>query len=449
MTPSSITVKPRHIHPILDASREVGDSVMLWGAGGIGKSALIASYANKRFPIKNAYSDRKIAEMKILVECGSLNQSALDEYQNSLLDQDVNMIDFRLASIEPTDLRGIPIHVSYWQDNTGRQYYSIEEITMAGVDINTLTHCEGVVWAPPAVFNLPKDWKGIIFMDEANQAIPVVQAAAYSVFLDHRIGDLVFPDGAMVIAAGNRDIDGGATFDMATPLRDRMTHLEMTPDVEDWVENYAIPEGLDATVVAYTKYNSKNFHTLSPDHKSLCGGSSPRSWTKVSDYRKYNNGELFNYGDSANRDTDKYIMARAIVSGRVGEAEALEYMNYVDEIMKMPDMNAVLSGVIRDLPVGTTHSASSLYGYVLGLSYRLGQINTNVREGKTSMSEFSTNASNYLTFVDQVMSSRGFPEFFVVGVRSAVAQGVQLNPSLVPVMRDLMKKYKDCFALAV
>ena len=76
-------------------------------------------------------------------------------------------------------------------------------------------------------------------------------------------------------------------------------------------------------------------------------------------------------------------------------------------------------------------------------------VNTNVREGKTSMSEFSTNASNYLTFVDQVMSSRGFPEFFVVGVRSAVAQGVQLNPSLVPVMRDLMKKYKDCFALAV
>lgn len=449
MTPSSITVKPRHIHPILDSAREVGDSVMLWGAGGIGKSALIKTYANKRFPIKNDYSDRKIAEMEILVECGAITQSSLDAYKASLLPQSTNMIDFRLASIEPTDLRGIPIHVSYWQDATGRQYYSIEEITVKGIDINTLTHCEGVLWAPPAVFNLPKDWKGVIFMDEANQAIPVVQAAAYSVFLDHRIGELILPAGAMVIAAGNRDIDGGATFDMATPLRDRMTHLEMTPDVEDWVENFGIPEGLDPTVIAYVKYNSKNFHTLSPDHKSLCAGSSPRSWTKVSDYRKINNGELFNYGSSANRDTEKYIIARAIVSGRVGEAEALEYLNYVDDIMKMPDMNAVLNGQIRDLPDGKSYSASSLYGYVLGLSYRLGQINANVREGKTSLSEFGQNAHHYMTFVDQVMSSRGFPEFFVVGIRSAMSNGVQLSPSVVPVMRELMMKYKDCFSLAV
>ena len=81
------------------------------------------------------------------------------------------VIDVRLSLWEPTDIKGIP-------------YYSAEDNKMA--------------WAPPV--ELPdeeaakNDEAIILFLDEMNSAAPAVQAAAYQLILNRRVGMYTLPD---------------------------------------------------------------------------------------------------------------------------------------------------------------------------------------------------------------------------------------------------------------
>ena len=91
------------------------------------------------------------------------------------------MIDFRLAIRQPTDIMGIP----FYNKDTG---------TMD--------------WAPP--IDLPSEAFAkqypivVLFLDELNAAAPAVQAAAYQLVLDRRVGQYRLPDNVVIVAAGNR-----------------------------------------------------------------------------------------------------------------------------------------------------------------------------------------------------------------------------------------------------
>ena len=95
-----------------------------------------------------------------------------------------NVVDVRLALWEPTDIKGIP----YFDSNNG-----------------TMT------WAPPAELPTDPDSKDILFLDELNSAPPAVQAAAYQLILNRKVGTYKLPDGVDIVAAGNRDGDRGVT----------------------------------------------------------------------------------------------------------------------------------------------------------------------------------------------------------------------------------------------
>jgi len=94
----------------------------------------------------------------------------------------IGFIDLRLALMDPTDLKGIP-------------FYDKESHT--------------ALWAPPAF--LPKEGEGILFLDELNSAAPSVQASAYQLILDRKVGEYELPDGWAIVAAGNREGDRGVT----------------------------------------------------------------------------------------------------------------------------------------------------------------------------------------------------------------------------------------------
>ena len=115
------------------------------------------------------------------------------------------MFDLRLGQMDPTDLRGIP-------------YFNKELGVMD--------------WAPPIDLPSPefaKDYPMItLFLDEMNAAAPSVQAAAYQLILNRRIGKYVLPDNVVVIAAGNRESDKGVTYRMPTPLANRFVHVGNT-----------------------------------------------------------------------------------------------------------------------------------------------------------------------------------------------------------------------------
>ena len=111
---------------------------------------------------------------------------------------DAHVIDVRLSLWEPTDIKGIP----YFDSNN-----------------NTMK------WAPPA--ELPSEEFAanhkqiILFMDEMNSAAPAVQAAAYQLVLNRRVGAYTLPDNVVLVAAGNREGDKGVTYRMPAPLANR------------------------------------------------------------------------------------------------------------------------------------------------------------------------------------------------------------------------------------
>ena len=148
--------------------------IFIWGAPGIGKSDIVQQIGN---------------DMSALV------------------------IDIRLSLWEPTDIKGIP-------------YYAANDNTMK--------------WAPPIELpdeKLAKKHKFIIlFLDEMNSAAPAVQAAAYQLILNRRVGTYKLPDNVLIVAAGNREADKGVVYRMPAPLANRFVHLEMKVDFDDWFQ---------------------------------------------------------------------------------------------------------------------------------------------------------------------------------------------------------------------
>ena len=65
----------------------------------------------------------------------------------------------------------------------------------------------------------------VLFLDEMNSAAPSVQAAAYQLILNRKVGTYKLPDNVMIVAAGNREADKGVTYRMPAPLANRFIHL--------------------------------------------------------------------------------------------------------------------------------------------------------------------------------------------------------------------------------
>ena len=120
---------------------------------------------------------------------------------------EAHVIDIRLSLWEPTDIKGIP-------------YFDSKQGTM--------------VWAPPSELpdeKMAKKHKQIIvFLDEMNSAPPAVQAAAYQLILNRKVGTYTLPDNVLIVAAGNREADKGVTYRMPAPLANRFVHLEIKVD---------------------------------------------------------------------------------------------------------------------------------------------------------------------------------------------------------------------------
>ena len=114
-------------------------------------------------------------------------------------------VDVRALLLDPVDLRGIP-----WRDGADRTR-----------------------WAPPA-FLPPSDDSGrwLINLEELPSAVPMVQAALYQLVLDRKVGEYELPEGASLIACGNRETDRGVVHRMPTPLASRFVHLEIRVDAD-------------------------------------------------------------------------------------------------------------------------------------------------------------------------------------------------------------------------
>ena len=245
-------------------------SVMMWGAPGIGKSVSVKQIA-------------KIMEVE--------------------LNKKVVVTDVRLILFNPIDLRGIPT--------------ANEDKTLS-------------VWLKPQIFqmNPSSDVINILFLDEISAAPLSVQAAAYQITLDKKVGEHNLPKNCLVIAAGNRTTDKSVAYSMPKALANRLLHIEVEAQFDSW-NKWAIANGINEKVIGFLKFkpNYLNLFDATSSHSAF---ATPRTWEMVS--------TILN--DVSSNIDEVY----ELVVGLVGKGVAVEFKSYCKIYANLPNIEDIFNG---------------------------------------------------------------------------------------------------------
>ena len=329
--------------------------VFLWGPPGIGKSEVVESIAT---------------------------------------DLGGHMIDMRMAQMEPTDLRGIP----FYNRDSGKMEWAP----------STELPDEDLAAQYPVI---------VLFLDEMNSAPPAVQAAAYQLILNRRLGKYVLPDNVVIIAAGNRDSDKGVTYRMPKPLANRFVHLEMRADFASWQE-WAVNKGIHKDVVGFLSFAKQDLYDF--DSKSASHAfATPRSWTFVS--------ELLDDEDTSDNETMFNLIA-----GAVGDGLATKFMAHRKIASEMPNPEKILTGEVKDLK---TKEISAMYSLTVSLCYALREYSMSKNCDKKMLHSMM---DNYLSF----MMANFETELVVMGARTALKlYKIEVDPSKLASFEQFHKKF--------
>ena len=261
----------------------------IWGAAGIGKSQGVYQIADK---IEKATG------------------------------RTVSVTDVRLLLFSPVDLRGVPVA------DAERKFTN---------------------WLRPAIFNMSDDTAtvNILFLDELSAAPQSVQAAAYQICLDRKIGEHKLPDNCIVIAAGNRTTDKSVAYAMPKALCNRQMHFSVCADYASW-RKWAVENEIHSSVIAYLGFDSSRL-CVEPQASDYAYPT-PRSWAFVSQLLEAMGGEPESI--------------HTLISACVGSDTAIEFEAFCKTYKDFPDTEQILVGRCKTYP----KSADALYALVSGIT---------------------------------------------------------------------------------
>lgn len=224
--------------------------LMLWGAPGVGKSAIVKTVAKNH---------------------------------------DIPLIDVRLSQREPVDLRGIPVPDG---DRTR--------------------------WLVSSEWPTAPQIKGILFLDELTAADRAMQAAAYELVLDRKLGEeYTLPDGWLVVAAGNRRSDGAVAHTMSSALANRFCHLNVEASPTSWLA-WAEQEHIHTDVIEFIRNRPDMLFSMEGNCEQ--GWPSPRSWERVAHVL---------------READKAKLPKSLIElqifGLIGQGTAAEFLGFMQD----------------------------------------------------------------------------------------------------------------------
>ena len=244
---------------------ESGESVLLRGPSGIGKTERI----------KSLYPDLTYIKLT----------------NNMFPEKVVGSVNLQTGQSIPPDFAKTVI----MQEATEEERKVIEENIQSIYDI------------ADTVYERSKesDKKVVIMLDELLNVKPAVQSLVYTLVLNRivEIGKgLKLPDNVVVVATGNQKKYSVVAEDLAEPLEKRFDHiLDMEPKVGEWITEYAIPHKIHPAVIGYmlSKYNNSgksediqdiDYFYEEPEvgeqhlDSNGCKGrtNDPRGWTSIS-----------------------------------------------------------------------------------------------------------------------------------------------------------------------
>ena len=352
------SIGPASAKAAITTAFEAKRPIFLWGPPGIGKSDIVKQIGN--------------------------NMNA-------------HVIDVRLSLWDPTDIKGIP-------------YFDSVDSTMK--------------WAPPA--ELPTQDAAahheriILFLDELNSAPPAVQAGAYQLILNRKVGQYTLPDNVLIVAAGNRDNDRGVTYRMPAPLANRFVHIEVRVDWDDWFD-WATSSNISPEVVGYLTVNKKDLYDFDPRGSSH-SFATPRTWHFVSDLL-------------ATASTDN--VKSTLISGTVGEGIALKFMAYRKTTSQLPNPRDILKGKVTKL---NTKEISAMYSLAINMCYEL----------KDAFDKNLPDAPMQLNNFFRYMMDNFETELVILSTRIAIKNyGIAIDPDEVDCFQEFHERYGKFVSQAI
>lgn len=235
--------------------------------------------------------------------------------------RDIELRDVRLSLLDPVDLKGFPV------PNTTKRVMD---------------------WLPASFLPSNAKSKGILFLDEMNSAPPSVQAAAYQLVLNRRIGDYELPKGWGIVAAGNRESDRSVTHRMPAALANRLIHIDFDVHLDDFCA-WAIPAGIKTEVLAFLRFRTNLLHNFDGMQRAF---PTPRSWMFVNDIiqSKLPSDEEFE-----------------LIKGTVGEGAAGEFVAFQRVMRDLPSIDDIM---LRPSEIAVPKEPSVLYALTTSLATR-------------------------------------------------------------------------------
>lgn len=248
------------------------------------------------------------------------------------------LIDLRLTRMDSTDLTGLP----YLNEQSGKTIYYLPEFLPTEEMIDS--------WGKTGA---------IIFLDELSAAEPRLQASAYELILDRRIGKYILPENVMVVAAGNRIEDGAIAYDLTSALSDRFLHYTCLASAQSWIK-WADENDVHATVKAFIQarpeFLTKGFKGVTVNTNDDKINPSPRSWKRVSDLMT---------------EVTKDQMLKIMVPGIVGIASSVEFFSVVEEISSLAPMSEYIRLGLAKNSEGLRNLLPNKIAGLFGLGYSL------------------------------------------------------------------------------
>lgn len=225
--------------------------------------------------------------------------------------------------------------VQRFADDVGMECVSLLGSQLAPEDIIGIPQIKGETsqFMPPKMIARKEPY--VLFLDELNACSQEVQKAFYSLIHEKRIGEYHLPNGSVVIGAGNRSQDGAIVKTMSTALINRMFHVQLVADPDQWL-NWAYENSLHPWVIDYI--TERPDHLFSEPPKTEEPYSTPRSWHMLSDaLREYGAGE---------KDVPEKLL-RVLAYGSVSSSHAGMFLAFVKQLGNKNLLNEIIKGEAR------------------------------------------------------------------------------------------------------
>ena len=312
-------------------------TVMLWGPPGVGKSSLIHQVG------------------------AELYSSVLNADQNSVL-------DLRLAQLEPTDLRGVPMP----NHDTGRADWYLPAFWPARALKATervLETTDGKPTTIPVKAGECLTGPGILFLDEIEKAPISVKNASLQLVLDRKIGAYKLPDDWAIVCAGNNEDDNCFSGPLGAALANRMLHVPVEPDVDAFAAWARDSGNVCEDIIGFLYLRPDMLYKQTEEHAF----PSPRSWAMASNMIK---------AVSNQREQAELLSASV---GKVAKQEFVIWQN----VYRNVDPEAILNGTMPERSKFEEPTNQSLrYAITLAVAFHLKKRKNGVKGIEVHLAKF-------------------------------------------------------------